>query len=91
MASKKRMIDANELLEKLRKNRKPGYGYATAIVGEMPTVDAVEVVHGRWIHHHYDSGEPIDDKWYCSECHMCNDHKRTWYCPNCGAKMDGGN
>lgn len=46
------------------------------------------VVHGEWIHHYYDSGEPIDDKWYCSECHMCNDHRRTWYCPNCGAKMD---
>ena len=53
------------------------------------TVDAVEVVHGRWVHHYNDSGEPIDDKWYCSECHMCNGHKRTWYCPNCGAKMDG--
>lgn len=47
--------------------------------------------HGRWIHHYHDSGELIDDKWYCSECHMCNEHKRTWYCPNCGAKMDGGN
>ena len=54
----------------------------------MPTIDAVLLVHGRWIHHYHDSGKPIDDKWYCSECHMCNDHKRTWYCPNCGAKMD---
>jgi molybdenum cofactor biosynthesis enzyme MoaA len=44
MANEKRLIDANVLLEKLRKNRKPGYGYATATVGEMPTVDAVEVV-----------------------------------------------
>lgn len=52
-------------------------------------VNAVEVVHGEWVHHYHDSGELIDDKWYCSECHMCNDHKRTWYCPNCGAKMDG--
>lgn len=55
---------------------------------DTPTLDAVEVVHGRWVHHYYDSGEPIDDKLYCSECHMCNDHRRTWYCPNCGAKMD---
>jgi rubredoxin len=54
------------------------------------SVDAVPVVHGRWVHHYYDSVEPIDDKWYCSECHMCNDYRRTWYCPNCGAKMDGG-
>lgn len=50
--------------------------------------DVAKVVHGRWIHHYHDSGEPIDDKWYCSECHMCNNHRRTWYCPNCGAKMD---
>lgn len=58
-------------------------------LAKLPPVDAVEVVHGRWVHHYHDSGEPLDDKWYCSECHMCNDHRRTWYCPNCGAKMDG--
>ena len=62
---------------------------AQKIVSGQPTVDAVEVVHGRWIHHYHDSGEPMDDKWYCSECHMCNNHRRTWYCPHCGAKMDG--
>ena len=58
-------------------------------IKNLPAVDAVEVVHGQWVHHYYDSGEPIDDKWYCSECHMCNDHRRTNYCPNCGARMDG--
>ena len=63
---------------------------ANAVLDSAPRADAVEVVHGRWVHHYNDSGEPIDDKWYCSECHMCNAHKRTWYCPNCGAKMDGG-
>ena len=47
MANEKQidLIDRNELLEKLRKNRKPGYGYATATVGEMPTVNAVCVIH----------------------------------------------
>lgn len=64
-------------------------GGARKLIAEATAVDAVEVVHGEWVHHYHDSGEPIDDKWYCSECHMCNDHKRTWYCPNCGAKMDG--
>ena len=59
-----------------------------ADIDVLPRVEAKEVVHGWWIHHYHDSGEPIDDKWYCSECHMCNDHRRTWYCPNCGAKMD---
>lgn len=91
--SEKRLIDANALLKKLRKNRKPGYGYATATVGEMPTVDAVEVVHGEW--------SRLEDD-YCGlialVCSKCN--REYWfedeppmkiynYCPNCGAKMDG--
>ena len=96
MATEKRLIDANELTDRLNyttmvayPNLFPGLLAAIEVVDDSPTVDAAEVVHGRWVHHYYDSGEPIDDKWYCSECHMCNDHRRTWYCPNCGAKMDG--
>lgn len=55
-------------------------------------VDAVEVAHGRW--------EPRTDAFgfvRCSVCHDCNiyddwpDGKKWNYCPNCGAKMDGGN
>ena len=46
----------------------------------------VEVEHGRWIKYPHNSGI------YCSKCR----HKRRYrdiydnYCPNCGAKMDGG-
>ena len=49
-----------------------------------PTVDAVEVVHGRWIKHHSNR----------YECNCCNVHfitcrAKDWnYCPDCGAKMD---
>lgn len=57
-------------------------------IGKQLPADVAPVRHGRWEHHYHDSGSPIDDKWYCSECNMCNGHKRTWYCPNCGAKMD---
>ena len=92
MKSKRQLIDV-EAAKKLFDEIPPFIGMTGKCVQEMldgvPAVDAVDVVHGRWVHHYYDSGEPIDDKWYCSECHMCNDHKRTWYCPNCGAKMDG--
>ena len=58
-------------------------------IEEMPIVDAVEVVHGHWIE--------------CegTVCSVCNKHffvdgpwavanYRANYCPNCGAKMDGG-
>ena len=88
MADKKRLIYANELkAELLRLSFSPAI--VMSAIERTPTVDAVPVVHGEWIHHYRDSGEPIDDKWYCSECHMCNAHRRTWYCPDCGAKMDG--
>ena len=68
------------------------------MVGELesaPTVDAVEVVHGRWIPLEYDGyadGNPVWDLWECSECqeeHSGDEDTLTPYCPNCGAKMDG--
>ncbi len=53
------------------------------------TVDAVEVVHGRWIW--TVTGEEDYEQYY--RCSKCNDHMYSEYnyCPNCGAKMDGGN
>ena len=58
-----------------------------AAVGLAAAVDAVEVVHGRWEQHGY--------KWKCSRCGVLMDIDGTpeenllYYCPNCGAKMDG--
>lgn len=68
-------------------------------IDDAPTVDAVPVVHGRWI---------IKDNpgtgWYRVTCSECGEDvtsvapvigffpkaKVTWdFCPNCGAKMDG--
>jgi hypothetical protein len=47
----------------------------------LPAADVAPVVHGRWIK---GSSNP-----YCSECFVeCRDE--TPFCPNCGAKMDGG-
>lgn len=49
------------------------------------------VRHGRWIYHD-DDLFPADSTQECSYCHeeeymtLCNEN----YCPNCGAKMDGG-
>lgn len=49
------------------------------LVMRAPTADVAEVVHGRWL---------LDGR--CSECleNPLTTHKS--YCPNCGAKMDGG-
>ena len=62
-------------------------------IAEMPAADVAPVVHGRWI------GAPLcgNDNCKCSECgswHNIHANLRgeimQKYCPNCGAKMDGG-
>ena len=59
------------------------------MVANAPTVDAVEVVHGRWSPVTYGLGVTVT-RWMCSNCKKYeNVPERTAYCPNCGAKMDG--
>jgi hypothetical protein len=62
---------------------------------DAPTVDAVEVVHGKWEirPHLYRAFYP---EYCCSACggwkhKLAYEHEGMNYCPNCGAKMDGGN
>lgn len=54
------------------------------------TEDAsVPVVHARWL-----TSSDIPDTLICSKCNCIYDmwkHDAHNYCPNCGAKMDGGN
>ncbi len=54
----------------------------------LPTADVAPVRHGRWGTH---SDRP--DSLICSVCNCGFDmwkHDPHNYCPNCGAKMDGG-
>lgn len=53
---------------------------------KLPAADVAPVVHGRWMPFH---SEAVGDVQYCSACGIGFDAK-TDYCPNCGAKMDGG-
>ena len=55
-------------------------------IDNMPTVDAVPVVHGRWIPFHSKISGDIQ---YCSACEIGFVAKSD-YCPHCGAMMDGG-
>lgn len=66
-----------------------------------PTVDAVPVVHGRWVAIDEDcealDGETESKRWGCTNCHEIVEYddythiqRLSPYCPNCGAKMDGG-
>lgn len=49
--------------------------------------DVAPVVHGRWVHH-IAGGKQISACW-CSVCNVEHETEQN-YCPNCGAKMDGG-
>ena len=71
----------------------PGMCYAPIqlqIVKDLPAADVAEVVHARW--------KRVRSNWYCTGCNkgyritkgapMASSFS---YCPNCSAKMDGGN
>ena len=101
MANEKRLIDANALISNLRTFKGLGAIVAETLVRfvkKQPTVDAVEVVHGRW--ENLGGHRKMDLR--CSVCNkrasnFVGGYEDWWdlwfpkYCPNCGAKMDGGN
>ena len=55
-------------------------------INSIPAADVAPVVHGRWVLFH---SEIAGDIQYCSACEI-GFAAKTDYCPNCGAKMDGG-
>ena len=55
-------------------------------INSIPAADVTPVVHGRWIMHDDEFGLTCE----CSVCHIETMGDGN-YCPNCGAKMDGGN
>lgn len=67
-------------------------------VKALPTADVAPVLHGRWdnVPNTYMSVISKDGAYHgnattCSVCHEVNPNAyKTNYCPNCGAKMDGG-
>ena len=59
-------------------------------IEDTPAADVAPVVHGRWL-----SKNPHGYEWtfVCSNCDYVDGYPfngRHNYCPNCGAKMDGG-
>ncbi len=99
MKNEKRLIDANEPINAFKRYAK-NHPNATwnafgieEVLNSAQTVDAVEVVHGRWIFeealtegraNYKCSACDYDDTFYCN---LIDTFYK--YCPNCGAKMDG--
>lgn len=57
------------------------------LIDDEPTVDAQEVKHGYW-QNKYRSGTTVKEGVVSSCCDMWNNRK-SQFCPNCGARMDG--
>ena len=64
-------------------------------VDAQTAADVAPVVHARWIHSRY---EDCSEQFELVKCSQCNHEAYAMafyvrggnYCPNCGAKMDGG-
>ena len=74
---------------------KRAYTRAAAIIEQITSEDVQPVQHGRWIAENRDNRGYAD----CYTCTNCNCYSYTYtlmkdceyeYCPNCGARMDGG-
>lgn len=77
------------------------FDHLKKVIEIFPTEDFAPVKHGHWVYNQngHDWGLGA---WECSLCHSVNNNlpidKRfspyvyagSKYCPNCGAKMDGG-
>ena len=99
-----RLIDANDVIDEINEaisniaftspyqsdinTMLSGMERVLDIVEASPTVDAVEVVHGRWEKFHHGSYD-FALRLRCSHCRHVVYEWGFNYCPNCGAKMDG--
>ena len=100
--AEQRLIDANNLIEEIREERcyncrnfkdmkcdycrTADYIY---MIEDMPAVDVAPVRHGQW--EEASDGDGIVCPFCRTDfCTIIYDTEYFNYCPNCGAKMDGG-
>ena len=89
-----RLIDADVLVKIIDKHTNDENQLdddITCILEEIPTVEAVPVVHGEWVF--VREGTYNSRRAYCSACGKrsgiggIQENQMKPYCPNCGAKM----
>ena len=102
-----RLIDADALMHiytaetkhcaDIKSPAKRGWQGACQLLYDAPAIDAVPVVHGRWIltdngiRENFNTGEAI--RTYLYDCPLCGYHtgnqgKNFNFCTNCGTRMD---
>ena len=92
----KRLIDVNKVINSMQKclDESPDKKHSVAYFAfetiieclkQEPTVDAVEVVHGRWLCVDTDT----EHFFLCNRCKK-KEFLQSNYCRSCGAMMDGG-
>lgn len=85
-----RLIDADAIPYRTIRELLPDSYVTNTDINEMPTVDAVPVVHGHWIV--IENDQNTDDR-YKMQCSVCGEtlwsiEPEELYCCKCGAKMD---
>lgn len=92
----KEYIEREALLKNLNRFAQDNYCVTiNDVIMNLPAADVAEVVHGRW--------EDSIDKWFGMDVYTCSKCRENYvlvegtpkenlwhYCPNCGARMDGG-
>ena len=87
--ARNRYLDAPSLYYPMYMTQLNERAYFKQIITDLPTADVTPVRHGRWI----PAVHAGDCCYRCSECQFLRDAYLIDignYCPNCGAKMDGG-
>lgn len=82
-------IEREALINDICKGREPfTVGYVIRKIKRQPAADVVPMVHSKWIPTEAPFMNEAED---CSACGYRTVYGCGWgYCPNCGAKMDGG-
>lgn len=88
--AEQRLIDANALLDAMRDEEFQTFvplDEIDSVIDKAPTIDAAPKVYGRWEFDAFTAkhGNPFR----CSVCKEEYDNTHN-FCPNCGARMDGG-
>lgn len=72
--------------------------YMPKIIDDAPTIEAEPVRHGKWVQSRSPGGSPLCNCSVCGDSAISQDndwgdvidYHETDFCPNCGARMNGG-